>query len=586
MNKKLLTYILSNKKFVVSILILILFSVLFAQAIPYVEGLLVNNGIISENQEVLISLLIIILALLLLDTICKFILNLALFNFSHITAKNINRDVFKAIINKPFMFFERQNKGDILYRTNTYIYDIESYISRDIAVFVIGLARVLVIFAFLFIINLNFGLILVGFYLIIFLITLLISPRIIRKAKTRKDKELFRNSIILQNIEGMETFLAYNTSAENLGFYSEINSEYSRVRKKFYTSYNFIFPLIDFLVCLGTVLIYVLAFFGSMGALEIGALVAVLSYTTSMMTPMQDVAKGLSRLLDISATLDEVMEMLGQPNQNAKKINKNAKEINQNAQKENKKVEKEINKSINLSSQDEFKAINLAEDFQNENKVLPAGKIDIKCEKVCFKSLTSETEIKNLSMDIAFGEKVLIYGAYGSGKTLFADLISGLIQVSSGAITFNGVNINNLSREEITNIISSTSDSVGIFKASVFENVKFAKPTASNAEILSAIEASGLKKAMVAEEIGVSNEIIDEIISEGDKQLLSLARVLLKNTPILIVDEATRDLEENKRKKFMQVIKKFAKNKTLIFISEEKPAEIIFDKEYHFISPQ
>lgn len=536
MNKKLLSYLLQDKRFVFATFLLILASTVFAQLIPYIQGLFVDNALINSNYDILIELSIIVLSLLILDVVCKLFLNLVMFDFGNITAKNINKDVFSAIINKPYDFFETKSKGDILYRTNTYIYDIGTYISKDISSFAIGIARVFVIFVFLFILQPVFALCLVGLYIIIFFTIIFIGPKIMKGAKQTKNKELYRNAVILQNIEGMETFLAYSTGNKNLGFYSVANEAYDKERKSFYRRYNFFFSLIDFLVCMGAVIIYIIAFSQSVSVLEIGVIVAVLSYTSSFVTPMKDVAMGLANIFDNSATLTEVFEFL---------------KINQ-------KEEIQTNTSFKFSE------------------------IQINCKNVFYKSLKNNIEINNLNLEINAKDKILIYGVYGIGKSSFVDLLCGLIKPDKGKIFFNTYNINSIKHEDLSKMISVTSDNVGVFNASVFDNVKFAKVNATDEEVIEAITISGLSKVLSYSGRNYNWIVSEEIMSEGDKQFLSLARVVLRNPPVVIVDEAIRDLSENRKRLFLESLKKFTENKTLIFITEEIPENTKFEKIYNF----
>ena len=142
------------------------------------------------------------------------------------------------------------------------------------------------------------------------------------------------------------------------------------------------------------------------------------------------------------------------------------------------------------------------------------------------------------------------------------------MNADSGQIFFNDSEINSLDKSDLAQIISLSSDSVGIIRGTIFQNVKFANPTATDEEVQEAIKKSGLLRVLKS----FKNEkvIVDsQTLSESDKQLISLARLILRNPKIVVVDETLRDLMHRKKQTYINALKRFTKDKTLIFISEE-----------------
>ena len=475
--------------------------------------------------------------------------NAYMIKYGYKTAGKIKNEIFKNIIYKPYNFFEEKNTGDILYRTNTFVYDIGGYISKDVSELAMSVARMIMIFVFIFALEPYFALFLCVLYSLILLVIYLFSKILVKKSKKSKDNELHRNSVILQNIEGLETYLAYNTNCKNLQSYNKVNTNYGEIRKKYYKTYSLFYPLIDFLVCIGTVLVYIIASTYTIHILQIGVIISVLTYSSAMISPMAVISKGLASFFDVSVVLDEVLEFAG----DAKEIKKPSKKVKTQA-------------------------------VQNQKIDLIADKVDLVCENLSYKNNRNSINFKITKLKIKFGEKVLIFGKYGSGKTTFSDLLNGLYKADSGQIFFNEVEINDLTTESLANLISVTSDNVGVFKASVYENVKFAKPDASEKDILNAIKFSGLKKVTDQLERGVKTILNPAYVSEGDKQLISFARIILKNTPIVVVDEVVRDMGTPVKKKFIKNLKKFTQDKTLIYISEniDEDIDLEFDKTIDF----
>ena len=143
-------------------------------------------------------------------------------------------------------------------------------------------------------------------------------------------------------------------------------------------------------------------------------------------------------------------------------------------------------------------------------------------------------------------------------------------------------NINHLKREEISKIISVASDDVGIFEGTFLQNVHFADKSASLASVKKAIKQAGLQPFLSKYPQGASTKINEKSISEGEKQLIAFARVILKNTPIVIFDEFDRDLSPTLKKRFFKKLTKFTEDKTLIYITHAHIADLPFTKKVRF----
>lgn len=524
-----------DKHFIITVSLLILISTAFAQLIPYIQGLFVDNAILTQNTETLIKLCVVVSVLLILDAICRYFLNNVCSVFGFYTAKNINNDMLSQILKKPYKFFERNSKGDILYRTNTYIYDVGKYISNDISSIAINLARILIIFVFILVLEPFFAFCLLALYSIVFAFIFLLYPILQKRNKNTIKAELYRNTVILENIEAMETYLAYTDSPTRKGLYAKANKSYGDAINKQYTITHFFTAVIDFFVLISTVLIYVLAFNQTLSIFEVGIIVSVLAYVAAMTSPIQSVIKGLVSTFKTSAVLNEVFKYPAN------------------------KISKENIFSI---------------------KKLPTS-VNITCKNVNYVNKSKKIFLHNINFNVKAGEKIMVVAAANTGKSSFADLLCGLNQPDSGEILFNDFNIKNYTREQLSSIVSMTSDVVGIFKASVYDNVKFAKPQASEAQILNALNQSGLSIQFAKFKDGVKTQISNRTISESTKQLISLARVLLKDTPVVIVDEAPRDLQDEEKRKFWKIMLKHCENKTLIYFCENQKGAPKILKKYN-----
>ncbi len=198
-----------------------------------------------------------------------------------------------------------------------------------------------------------------------------------------------------------------------------------------------------------------------------------------------------------------------------------------------------------------------------------AGKKDIEFENVNFSYTSDRQIIKNLNFKITEGSKVAIVGHSGSGKTTIINLLSRFYDVDSGAIKIADNNINDYKVDTLLKNLSLVFQDVYLFSDTVKNNIRFAKPNATDEEI---IEVA--KKAMCYDFIMAMPNGFDTMIGEGgsnisggEKQRISIARALLKDAPIILLDEATSSVDPENEYEILNAIDKLCEGKTVVSIA-------------------
>lgn len=195
---------------------------------------------------------------------------------------------------------------------------------------------------------------------------------------------------------------------------------------------------------------------------------------------------------------------------------------------------------------------------------------DIEMQNVSFAYEDSNRNaVNNLSLKIPFGSKIALVGPSGGGKSTTAQLIARFFDVTSGSIKIGGKDIKDISSSELMNKISFVFQDSKLLKTSIFENVRMAKPEATEEEVLAA-----LKKAQCMDIIDKLPEGIHTIIgskgtyvSGGEQQRIAVARAIIKNAPIIILDEATAFADPDNEIKMQAAFEELSKGKTLIMIA-------------------
>jgi ATP-binding cassette subfamily B protein len=177
--------------------------------------------------------------------------------------------------------------------------------------------------------------------------------------------------------------------------------------------------------------------------------------------------------------------------------------------------------------------------------------------------------LKNICLNVPAGETVALVGSSGVGKTTLCSLIPRFYEVSEGDILLDGINIKDIQLRSLRQNIGVVQQDVYLFAGTVFENIRYGKPDASEAEIVAAAKKANAHEFILSLPNGYHTDIGQRGVklSGGQKQRLSIARVFLKNPPVLIFDEATSSLDNESEKVVQESLQELAKDRTTFVIA-------------------
>ena len=220
--------------------------------------------------------------------------------------------------------------------------------------------------------------------------------------------------------------------------------------------------------------------------------------------------------------------------------------------------------------------------FEEKKFKLVSGNIDFVDVKFKYKSNLDNELLKGVNINIEGGKMTAFVGHSGSGKSTLLNLIPRIYDPTEGKVLFDGQNIKNLNLKSIRKEISIVDQNTTLFDDTVFNNIKYAKPESSKEEIFKAAELS-----MSSEFINKLDKKFDTIIGEngvklsgGEKQRISIARAILKDSSIILLDEATSSLDSDTEEKIKKALDKLTKNKTTIVIAHRLSTILNSNKIY------
>lgn len=218
----------------------------------------------------------------------------------------------------------------------------------------------------------------------------------------------------------------------------------------------------------------------------------------------------------------------------------------------------------------------------NKSASLPTD-MSISLEGVSYRYKNAEKDaVHDLSLEIKQGEHIALVGPSGGGKSTTAELIARFFDVTEGAIKIGGVNIKDIPQSDLMQMISFVFQDSRLIKTSILENVRLSKPDATEKEVMAALEAAQCMDITEKLPDGINTVIGAKgtYLSGGEQQRISIARAMLKNAPILILDEATAFADPDNEAKVQLAFEKLSEGKTLIMIAHRLSTVVNADRIY------
>ena len=518
------TYVGKKKKIVIFTFLLLLFAVLLGRLVTYLNTFLVDNAIIPENYSLLFGVGGALVGLLVIEAVCFFVQNKIFCDIGYEIARDMRDDLFKKILQVPYSYYETHDTAGILARASTYINDVGDFVAKNLVPFLMNILKFVTVFIFMFALNVILGAIIFGVLCIVLAVFFLINKSSSSKSKEYKRLEIERDAKVMDGIFGLDAITCGSGEKQMLDEFSKVQSEALEKWNKF-SKYNELFlPLIEGIWFLGIVAVYVFAFLkmGSVG-FELGAVISFIGYITQTNEPIKQTALNYQFFVNIQTAINRIFDIL--------RIDTTA--------------------------------------FSVRDQLLENATPKLEVKNLCFKHPYKPVSIQDLSFEIECGEKIAITGESGAGKTTLACLLARIYAPDSGEILLGGKNIAKIKKGEFERVVSLVRDEPALFRGSIRENLSFGEEF-SDQQIYDVLKKLGLFEKVVNLKFGLDQKINDKttFFSQSEKQLVALARVVLKDPKIIIFDSAFNSMSSRQKKKVFNIIQECFADKTCIFFCD------------------
>ena len=519
-----LVYIKRYKKLLIGAFIFSAISIVCGLLMPLFTADAIDEMIPNDDIRGLIVAGISLIVIVIIQATCNRFRSRCSAIAGQAIVRDLRRDLYVHLQDLPFDYFDSRPHGKILVRVINYVNSVSDFLTNGIVNILLQILSLF--FIAIFMISLNPKLALVVFAgLPVFIIYIFSIKRKQRRAwQQQANKQSNFTSYLAESINGERVTQSFAREEMNAG----INEELATASKKAYlhavTINHSIWPLSMIISKAVYYLIYIVGVVYLRDTIAVGMLVAMTSYANRFWDPIQQLSNYYNQLVNTVSYLERIFQLMDEP--------------------------------VTVTDKEDAKD-------------LPTMKGEVDFENVIFEYEKDRPILKNVSFHVAPGESIALVGPTGAGKSTIINLVSRFYNIKSGAVKIDGNDIADATLHSIRSQMGIMLQDTFIFSGTIMDNIRYGRLDATDEECIAA------EKKVFADDFiskipqGYYTEINErgDMLSAGQRQLLSFARTLISDPKILILDEATSSIDTNTELLVQEGIKQLLKNRTSFVVA-------------------
>ncbi len=518
-------------------ILFIISAAVFTAISPRTEGLIITQltedfaeiikGVTgaSVNFDYIVKILILLFLVYLGSTGSTFIASFLLTNAIQNTMKDIRNAVQRKISKLPIRYFDSHSYGDVLSRVTNDVDAISNALQQSFVQVVNAILSLTLALIMMYSINVKLALL----STLIIPLSLIITKIIVNKSQKlfNKQQEALGklNGRVQELYTGFNEIKLYGKENDALQDFMEANEELRTMGFKAQFISSIMSPLVSLVSYLGIAVVGVTgATISIAGGITVGNLQAFIRYIWQINQPLSQVTQLSSAIQSAFAAAHRVFEFL-----------------------EEEEEIKELENSIKIKN--------------------PKGNVNF--EHVKFGYSDDKILIEDLSVEVKSGQMVAIVGPTGAGKTTLINLLMRFYEINGGSIKIDGVDIRDMKREDLRSMFGMVLQDTWLFNGTIYDNIEYGRFGASKEEIIEAAKIANVHHFIKTLPDGYNMFLNEEAsnISQGEKQLLTIARAILKDPAILILDEATSSVDTRLELLLQKAMRNIMKDRTSFVIA-------------------
>jgi len=511
------------------ILLMMVLGTVTKLAVPLITGMAIDRAIQPANGMPSLKLLYGLTALALVLYLIQWAANAYRIKYTNIIGQRViydlRSDLFSHIQRLSFSFFDKRPAGSVLVRVTNDVNSLQDLFTNGAVNVMIDCVQLLGIVVILLFINWKLGLAVMLTVPIMFFVSTKLRKVIRRSWQEVRMKNSRINSHLNESIQGIRVTQAYTQEKQNMKYFDNMNLSSKQSWDKASAMNQMFGPMIEVTGGLGSVILFG---FGTMliasGEIEIGILVAFANYVSNFWDPINRLGNMYNQLLVAMASSERIFEFMDEEPSVADKPGA---------------------------------------------QPMPRIRGDIVFKDVIFEYEPGRPALKGINLNVQAGQSIALVGHTGSGKSTIINLISRFYDIKSGHITIDGRDLRDVTLESLRSQISIVLQDTFIFSGTIRDNIRFGRLDATDEEVEAAAKAVHAHVFIEKLAKGYDTEVEERgnVLSMGQRQLLSFARALLADPRILILDEATASIDTETELRIQEALKVLMQGRTSFIVA-------------------
>lgn len=561
--KRLLSYVTKTYKLqlvvvLISIIISALVGVAGIQFIKYLIDDFITPLLSSENPDFtsLLNVIMMMAVVYLVGVIATYTYNRLMINISQGTLNKIRNQLFNHMQKLPIRYFDSRPHGEIMSIYTNDVDTLRQMLSQSIPQVFSAIVSMVTVMISMFATNVYLTLVVIAMVILMIFVSRYLGGNSSRFFVKQQEDIGKVDGYIEEMMEGQKVVKVFNYEEESKKKFDELNEAlcYSNTKANMYA--NILMPCIINIGNLGYVLVAVIGGILSVnGILTIGSIAAFLQFVKAFTNPLGQVSQQMNSIIMALAGAERIFNLIDE--------------------------EVEIDEGYVTLVNAKIENGKIVE--TKERTGIWAWKHPHKDGRITYTRLRGQVEFENVQFgyeenkrilhDITLtakeGQKVSFVGATGAGKTTITNLINRFYDIQEGKIRYDRINIRKIKKEDLRRSLGMVLQDTSLFTGTIKDNIRYGKLDATDEEVIEAAKLSNADKFIKHLPQGYDTVITGngEGLSQGQRQLLSIARAALNNPPVLILDEATSSIDTRTEKIVQEGMDKLMKGRTVFVIA-------------------
>lgn len=514
---RILKYIMPYKHIFIIVSVLMLVSACTALLPPMLLRYIINDVIIEKDMAKLFYVVCGLIFLAATDIGLTYAQQRMMGQMGHSVIADMRRDIFYKLQELPFEYFDNRPDGKIVVRVTDYINDLANFFTNYVVMFLVYLVKIVIVTIFMLSLSPELTLIVACTTIPMMTLVLLLRYKIRRRFAWHRAKLSNRSAFLIETIMGEKIVKNYNRVKKNKEIYEDLHDQSVNVWWGIVKLNNLNTPIVEIFWNIGTLCLYGVALYlilNGSSHVDAGTVVAFISYMGLFSGPLTQIAIIIQQLAQVSSNLEQVFDTI----------------------------------DYEVDIKDEEGDVSLKN---------VRGQVDF--DNVTFSYEDDINILENVNLHVKPGETIALVGPTGAGKTTIINLITRFYDVTGGSVKIDGNDVRKVTLESLREEVGVLMQDPFIFKGSVMENIRYGRLDATDEECINAAKYIYADEFIERLPNGYDEELEErgEGLSAGEKQLISFARIILKNPSVIILDEATSSIDtetENMIQKALDVI--------------------------------